>query len=160
MIDLGCSMTQKGIGLGMGKVQPLFNKHKNTNSFSMEASTSERNGVMTTQENSLDSDSRTWRYIENETCIRLMTHQKYTICHEPCRINLGTELIAQPISESDCMHQSLQQEVWSIPQVHWLTPSLSCDIGQWTISGASHMPWVQNLQIGHTQEVWEATMMA
>ena len=56
-MDLGCSTTQEGIGLGMGKVQPLLNKHKNTNSVSMEASTLERNGITTTRENSLDGNS-------------------------------------------------------------------------------------------------------
>ena len=111
MTDLGCSTTQGGIGLGTGKVQPLLNEHKNTNSVSMEASMSERNGVTTTGENSLDSNSGAWRYVENVTCIRLRTHQEYTIYHEPCRINLGTELVARPTSESDCMRRSLQQEV-------------------------------------------------
>ena len=111
MTNLGCSTTQGGIGLGMGKVQPLLNEHKNMNSVSIEASTLERNGVTTTGENSLDGDSGAWRYVENVTCIRLRTHQEYTIYHEPCRINLETELVAQPTSESDCMCRSLQQEV-------------------------------------------------
>ena len=59
-MNLGCSIIQEGIGLSTSKVQPLLNKHKNMNSVCMEASMSERNGVMTIRENSLNSDSRAY----------------------------------------------------------------------------------------------------
>ena len=86
---------------------------------------------------------------EKVACIRLITHQKYIICHEPCSTGLGTELVGQSTSELDYMHQSLLQGVWGILQVHWWTLFLSCDIRLWTISEASLQP---RMKIGQMRQ--------
>jgi len=56
-------MMQGSISSGIGKMQPFLNKHENTNSISMDNSMPEGDCVTTTQEDPLNSNSRTWRHV-------------------------------------------------------------------------------------------------
>jgi hypothetical protein len=58
------SGAQGGIGLGTGKVQLLLDKHEYSDCVGMKASTPERNCVTTARENSLNGDSRAWKYFK------------------------------------------------------------------------------------------------